>query len=242
MVFLPLIKASHTQIHLFWVNIFEIISAISFLFLFTTLYFASSSPPIPTFCWIHFLCSFFLLHVWQWHILFLSFGWIISFEGSSLLGVFCLVPFPAGWFCGCLSSSSLGYGIVDKVFTGATLSACLLHVGGGVLNFPPTQGTWPGLSFFLGLHLSFWSGINSVCPDTSLMWAVNPALRAGPDESSGLPGFTQEPCPVTVTRHCSCYSLHFSFCLSLWFPSPLFACEYLPFFILFNVVLYIPTK
>lgn len=44
-----------------------------------------------------------------------------------------------------------------------------LHVDGIVLNFIPTQGR--GLSFFLGLRVSFWPEINCVCPDACLMWA-----------------------------------------------------------------------
>lgn len=36
-------------------------------------------------------------------------------------GVFSYMPFPTGCFCGCLSSSPVGFGVVDKVFIWTTL-------------------------------------------------------------------------------------------------------------------------
>lgn len=72
--------------------------------------------------------------------------------------------------------------------------ACLLHVDGGILNCPPTQGTRPGLDFLLRLHLHFWSGIDSVCPDTCLMWAesIQPS-GVGQLEVHGSPASHRSP-------------------------------------------------
>lgn len=87
-----------------------------------------------------------------------------------------------------------------------------------------------------------------------LVWDKQCVSRHLPDvgSQSSLPGWAswklRDPWlhPGALSSHSdlSLFLLFaaFQFLLITWFPSPLFACEYLPFFILFNMVLCIPTK